>query len=477
MSDRYYRGLRSSLNDVKYKLQLASMTLKINENKNSISGIKNDISESNNFSDKINDNSSNISTNSGKISINTSSISTNSGKISTNTSSISTNSGQISTNTSAISTNLGKINTNKSDIDEINSNLSNIDFNSGNKFSIENFFTYNIEIEKNYILDKDKTSFSIFRYVLEDKFTKDSILEIDCRLLYRYHNYNHIGLVHHIFKLYDDNDNMFYDYKSLITNSGDNKSNDLKQNDVFYAKLNDNYDIIKIELILSLINNISSSTIVDCKLYDTYRSNFINIRYYKKINSISIINNLGDIENSVLSNKSNISTNLIKINSNEDDIFYNLNEINYLKNNKSTQYLKNIYNILIYDSKIQIDFRKDIFYEKIFDVNANQNDFVEISFKIQLEYRDIDDRHYVKLIYELFDENNNSLYIKSVNNNEYLYFSNKMSIDENIFYNFTDNIKKLKFVIKSQKLSSSRVIYLYYIKNNNHRLILKHFGN
>ena len=49
MSDKYYRGLRNTLNDVKNKLQLASMTLKINENKNNISGIKNDISEINNF--------------------------------------------------------------------------------------------------------------------------------------------------------------------------------------------------------------------------------------------------------------------------------------------------------------------------------------------------------------------------------------------------------------------------------------------
>ena len=464
MSDKYYRGLRNIINDTKYKLQLASMTLKINENKNSISGIKNNISEINNFSDKINDNETNISDNLSKINDNTNDIASNLTK--------------INNNETNISTNLTKINTNKSDIDEINSNLSNIDFNSGNKFSIENFFIYNIEIEKNYILNKDKRNFSIFKYILEDKFTKDSILEIDCRLLYRYHNYNHIGLVHHIFKLYDDNDNMIYEYKSLITNSGDNKSNDLKQNDVFYAKLNDNYDIIKIELILSLINNISSSTVVDCKLYDAYKSNFINIKYYKKINLISINNNLGDIENSVLTNKNNISTNLININTNEDNIATNLEEINYLKNNnKSVQYLKNIYNILIYDSKTQIDFRKDIFYEKIFNVNANQNDFIEISFKIQLEYRDTDDRHYVKSIYELFDENNNSLYIKSVNNNEYLYFSNKMTIDENIFYNFTNNIKKLKFVIKFQKLSSTRVVYLYYIKNDNYRLILKHYGN
>ena len=456
MSDKYYRGLKKFLNDTKYKLQLASITLKINENKNSISGIKNDISEINNFSDKINDNENNISDNLGKI----------------------------NDNENNISDNLGKINDNKDNIDEINVNLSNIDLNSGNRYAIENFFIYNIEIEKSYNLNKDKTSFSIFKYNLEDDFKKDSILEIDCRLLYGYNNYNYIGLLQHIFKLYDDNDNMFYDYKSLKTNAGDNSRNDIKQNDYFNVKLNENYKIIKIELILSLINNVSNTTSVDCRLYNAYKSNFLNVKYYTKINLISIDNNLGDLENNISSNlekidenKNDISTNLIKINSNEDDIAYNLNEINYLKNNKSTQYFKNIYNILIYESKTQIDFRKDIFYEKIFDVNTNINDFIEISFKIQLEYRDTDDRHYVKTIYESFDENNNSLYVKSVSNNDYVYFSNKMTIDENIFYNFTNNIKKLKFLIKFQKLSSTRVVYLYYIKNDNNRLILKHYGN
>ena len=45
---------------------------------------------------------------------------------------------------------------------------------------------------------------------------KDSVLEIDCRLLYQYTNYNNIGLfLSYIFKLYDDTDNMFYDYESL----------------------------------------------------------------------------------------------------------------------------------------------------------------------------------------------------------------------------------------------------------------------
>ena len=69
-------------------------------------------------------------------------------------------------------------------------------------------------------------------------------------------------------------------------------------------------------------------------------------------------------------------------------------------------------------------------------------------FKIDLQYEDISGRNYVKTIYELFDENNNRLYTKSINNNKYLYFSNKVIIDENIFYNFTKDIEKIKFVIK-----------------------------
>ena len=90
-----------------------------------------------------------------------------------------------------------------------------------------------------------------------------------------------------------------------------------------------------------------------------------------------------------------------------------------------------------------------------------------MNFKIDLEYQDISERNYVKTIYEIFDENDNSLYIKSTTNNKYLYFSNRVIIDENIFYNFTKNVKKIKFVIKFQ-IILSRVIKIWYIKNDNY---------
>ena len=422
MAAYYRKTVNKVVNDVKLKMQLGALTLKLSENNNKIDdliGVDKNIKKD-------------------------------------------------------VSTNTRKIDTNTSNIDEIKDDLSNIDFNSGNKFSIENFFIYNIEIENSYKLNKDKTSFSIFKYTLEDDFKKDSILEIDSRLLYRYNNYYHIGLLYHIFKLYDDNDNMFYEYKSLITNSGDNLRNDVKQNDVFYIKLNNNYKIIKLELILSLINDASNTVLVDCKIYNLYKSNFLTVKYYKKINLISVNNNLGDIENTILTNKNDISTNLIKINSNEDDILSNSSEINNIKNNKSKSYLKNIYNIIFYDEKTRVDF-KNLFYEKIFNINASVNDFIEINLKMLLEYENINEKIYVNTSYEILDENNNSLYISTVNNNEYKYFSNKLSIIENIFYNFTKNVNNIKFRIKFN-MTTTRVIKILYINNNNYRFILKHYS-
>ena len=474
MSEKYYRGLRNFLNDTKHKLQLASMTLKINENKNSISGIKSDISGINNFSDKINDNSSNITSNLSKINDNDNDIDeirSNLNNIKNDISGINNFSDKINDNETNISDNLSKINVNDNNINEIRSNLNNIkneltDFEIN--YSIQNLFIYNIDVEQNYTLNKDNPTTSIFSYNLEDDFKSNSILEVNCKILYNYNTYNNIGTLMHVFKLYDKNNELIYEYKNLKSNSGDNLSAFLNHFDLFYVELNKNYSIIKIELILSILDNISKA--VSCKLLNTFKSNFLYIKHYKKINTLSVNNNLTDLEN-------NISSNLIKINSNEDDILYNSSEINYLKNNKTNQYLKNIYNILIYDEKTQIDFREDIFYEKIFDVNASINDFAEMSFKISLEYEDISERAYVKTLYELFDENDNSLYIKSVDNNKYSYYSNKIFIDENIFYNFTKNIKKLKLVIKFQKLSPSKVIKIWYIKNDNYRLILKHYGN
>ena len=202
--------------------------------------------------------------------------------------------------------------------------------------------------------------------------------------------------------------------------------------------------------------------------------NSLNDTKYK-LQLASMTLKINENKNSISSNKNDISTNLIKINSNENGILSNLNEINSIKNNNSKSYLKNIYNILFYNEEKQIN-SKEIFYEKIFVIDSKQDDFIEINVKMLLEYEDISQKKFVRSIYEILDENNNSLYFSQINNKDYQYFSNKLSINENIFYNFTKSIKKIKFRISFVKTAIQN-IKISYINDNNYRFILKHYRN
>ena len=84
----------------------------------------------------------------------------------------------------------------------------------------------------------------------------------------------------HIFQLYDENNLSIHEYKNLKTNAGDNLKDDLNHIDLFYVKLSNNYSVIKIELISSVIDNITKTVV--CKLNNFLKSNFLCIKYVKK---------------------------------------------------------------------------------------------------------------------------------------------------------------------------------------------------
>ena len=63
-------------------------------------------------------------------------------------------------------------------------------------------------------------------------------------------------------------------------NSRDNISDLLNHIDLFYVKLNDDYSVIKIELILSIIDDVTKT--ISCKLYNSLSSNFLYVKYIKK---------------------------------------------------------------------------------------------------------------------------------------------------------------------------------------------------
>ena len=432
MVDRYYREIEDVENDIENAMQISSILLKLK-------GYDNDL-------EKIDTNENNISSNLSKIEDN---------KIN-----ISTNLSNIEDNETNISSNLEKIN-------DIKSSLPKSEI-FKKTYSIKN---------QSFRFTRNIVYFKLLGIEIENSFNKDGRLEFDNYVYYKYDNLqkDHHRLQHE-YRIFDDKNNLLYKKILNKTNTSDLDfdTNIMLVKDKFYVTLNNNYNKIKIILDLFRVYRHGTGNFN----LELINESFIKVSYLDKNNiSLKIENNENNISSNlskINNNKNNISSNLIKINSNEDDILYNLNEINYLKNNSSKSYLKNVYNILFHNRKTQVSFKK-YFFEKVFDVNASMNDFIEMSFKISLEYENISERAYVKTLYELFDGNDNSLYIKSVNNNHYSYYSNKIFIDENIFYNFTKPVKKIKFVIKFQMILS-RVINVWYIKNDNYRLLIKNYG-
>ena len=119
-------------------------------------------------------------------------------------------------------------------------------------------------------------------------------------------------------------------------------------------------------------------------------SNLTKITDYEN-NISSNLTKITDNENNISSNltkitdnESSTSSNLINMKLNEDNIAINLTRIKELNQNKA--YLKNLENILFYDKKTQVEF-KGISFEKIFKVNAKQNYLIELSFnKLKLYF-------------------------------------------------------------------------------------------
>ena len=452
MSDKYYRGLRNILNDTKHKLQLASMTLKINENKNSISGIKNDISEINNFSDKINDNETNISDNLGKI----------------------------NNNKDNIADNLGKINNIENDL---------VDFKIN--YSIQNLFMYNIDIEKEIILDINNSKYTIFSYNIEDDFKSNSYLELNCNILYDYAGYDHIGRLNHIFKFYDKNNTLFHEIKFLKTNAGDNLKDNLNQNDLFYVKINNNYSIIKIELTLGFLHIPNNGMKIN--IINPLKSNYLCIKHYKKINTLSINNNLTDLESSISSNLQDIETNQSNISSNSGLINTNTSSIasNLLKINKNTDditalqnsNIKAFYNldqIFIYDiEKGNQTVNKDNhfhIFEKEITYNFIKNSYLEIALKVLTEISNYVLIGFFQILCNFYDQDNNLFYTISLSTA--MGSINKLSTIKSVFIvPINENMDKIKidFFIAPKETQQNRSATFIIQDINSNKIYIKYF--
>ena len=500
---KYYRGLISSINDVKYKLQLASMTLKINENKNNITGIKNDISGINNFSDKINDNETNISDNLGKINTNTSDISDNLGKIETNTSSISSNTGLINTNTSDIS------------------NISEFILKSDKDFEK----TYNIE-PQTFRFNTNNHFFSIFEKEIEHDFIKNSLLFVKNNIYYKYDDLsNDYHRCQHEYNIYDNENNLIHKYLfNKDTYYGEN-SNILNTTEEFCIYFKNNYKKIKIVLELHRHNRHGFGNI---NLEIDNNNNYIKLDYIEKgfldnshlinLNTGSISTNSGKIDTNTSSIASNsglistntssistnlglintntgsISTNLGKINTNTSDISNNLGLINTNTGNISsnlekitalqTSNIKAFYNldqIFIYDMPKRdgktVD-RNNHFhiFEKEITYNFTKNSYLEIALKVLTEISNYVLIGFFQILCNFYDQDNNLFYTISLSTA--MGSINKLSTIKSVFMvPINENITKIKidFFIAPKETQQNRSATFTIKDINSNKIYLKYF--
>ena len=397
----YYRKpINKVIDDVKLKMQLGALTLKISENNNKIDdligvdkNIKKDVSSNtskiNSYIaavDLINTNKEDISDNLELINTNISDISSNLKKINDNKDDISSNLGKINTNKEDISDNLELINTNKSDIssnlekindnkDDISSNLAKVNDNKDDIIALQ---TSNVKafynLDKIFIYDFKKSDkfvdknnyFHVFEKEIIYDFVKNSYLEIILKVLTVLSNYVLIGYFQIVCNFYDQDNNLFYTI-SLSTATGSiNKLSTVKS--VFIVPINEHMSKIKIDFFIIPIKGQEHRS-AQFIIHDI-NSNKIYIKYYQKTDEMSI-KNIQDSLNTV----NNISADLENFNNSLSSINGNILKKVFVYD---IEFYKKL--IFSYTEKSYLIFSKEI------EFNFKANNYIEIYSEILFDY-------------------------------------------------------------------------------------------
>ena len=455
----YYRKtVDNTANDLKLKMQMGALTLKLSENNGNISS---------NLS-KINTNTSDISNNYNISQINKKKSEFNTSLIDTNRDNITSNLTTLNNIDNDLISLRGRINTHQNDIQNINSNINAIKENNL-KISNEVFNdTYDI-INQSFNFNENKHSYQLFEKVIENNMVSGELI-INTIINYKYNNLkNDLNRLTHLYQFYDDKDNLFYsitlDNHDFGIKSNSDK-NILNVSDNFCFNI-DNKDKIKLVLSLTRINEWGSGTI-NLQMIDN--NNSINIIYKEKTN----ISNKFDendkkikaIDDKILSNNNLISNNFssilpLKSNYVIDNIcLFNLNS------NKDLNFKSDIKKILVYENNIDYQFKP--------------NSFIEINESIAYKYDNIKLYYYVlKETYVLLDQNDTILDEFNFNiKSKGFIFNNLHIYDNQYFFKVQSNISNLKLKVYLERISYDNNAEFDLQLNNNHQsnfICLKYF--
>ena len=454
----YYRKtIDNTANDVKLKMQIGALTLKLSENNGNISS---------NLS-KINTNTSDISNNYNFTQINKKKSEFNTSLIDTNRDNIASNLTTLNNIDNDLISLRGRINTHQNDIQNIYSNINAIKENNL-KISNEVFNdTYDI-INQSFNFNENKHSYQLFEKVIENNMVSGELI-INTIINYKYDNLkNDLNRLTHLYQFHDDEDNLFYsitlDNHDFSTSNFD--KNILNVSDNFCFNI-DNKDKIKIVLSLTRINEWGSGTI-NLQMIDN--NNSINIIYKEKTDISNKFDKndkkLKDIDDKISSNNNLISNNFTSILPLKSDYVIDNIWLFNLNSNKDLNFKSNIKKILVYENNIDYQFKP--------------NSFIEINESIAYKYNNIKLYYYVlKETYVLMDQNDIILDEFNFNiKSKGFIFNNLHIYDNQYFFKVQSNITTLKLKVYLERINYDNDMEFNLQLNSDHQsnfVCLKYF--
>ena len=493
MVDRYWRKIEDVENDIENAMQISSILLKLKGYDKKLEGLS---------------------------------------KIDTNEENVASNLTKINDNENSISNNLDKID-----------NISQFILKSDKDFKK----TYNIESQR-FEFDKNNHFFNILEKEIEHDFIKNSLLFVKNNIYYKYDDLSDdYYRCQHEYTIYDNENNLINKYLFNKDTYYDENSSILNTTEEFCIYFKNNYNKIKIVLELHRHNRHGFGNI-NLEIDDNYE-NYIKLDYIEKgfldnshlinTNTSDISNNLGKINTNtsdisdnlgkintntssissnlgkINTNTSSISSNLGKINTNTSDITSNLskiganttditNNLSKIKNITKSIMLKNTY-FTDFDSTDELK-RKEllrfdnnstniirglyaVIHYKALEYNFKKDDFLEVEYKLILNHSTYDHAKNIILIYELYqeaDESTNTEY-KTLCKKVYRYnqfnemiHNKRISAYTKLCYKVKYDITKILIRVYIEALplvkKTHLVVHHDVVKNGANYIFAKHYG-
>ena len=238
-----------------------------------------------------------------------------------------------------VSNNLTKIGNNETDISfnliELNKIKNNINVKIRKGIFDKTYITPNKNI--NFITNK---AFKIFSTSIYNNYSNEGVFNINTNYNYSYKN--NINKFYHLYKIFDHTYKLF---KEISSYHKDNLNDSIIQEKFSFKAKN----ISKLQIDIYLVNNKWNSDSIDLFDYNSIRfvyNDEVNslIMFINKDNVTANENNIFSYSNKIENNEPNISSNLSNINTNKDNISVDLAKINDIENNSSSNktYLKNL---------------------------------------------------------------------------------------------------------------------------------------